>query len=361
MKEEQVATLNPQSLKRTMKAAVLVELHKPLQVVDLELPDKLEYGQVFVKVCYSGICGAQFNEIEGAKGPDKFLPHLLGHEGSAIVLEVGPGVKTVKKGDHVVMHWRPSDGIQSPTPVYKWGNRTVNAGWVTTFNDHAIVSENRLTAIPDDFDMKLAPLFGCSVTTAMGVINNDAHVKVGQSVVVFGVGGVGLNLVQAAEMVSANPIIGIDLFDSKLATAKAFGATHCLNAKNQSSLREDILKIVGAKGADVVIDTTGNARVIEQAYELTHPDGKTILVGVPKKGDNISIYSLPLHFKKVLTGSHGGSAEPHIDIPRYIRLCEQGKLKLKGLITHEFPLEKINEALDTIRHKETGRVLISMV
>ncbi len=343
-----------------MKAAVLVELNKPLVLAELEMPETLEFGQVLVKISYSGICGAQINEIMGTKGPDKFLPHLLGHEGSGIVLNVGPGVKTVKKGDHVVMHWRPSDGLQSEPPKYQWDGRTVNAGWVTTFSDHAIISENRLTPIPDDFDMKLAPLFGCSVTTAMGVINNDAHVKIGQSVVIIGIGGVGLNLVQAAELVSAHPIIGVDVFDLKLEAAKKFGATHCFNSKDSDSWKEEIYKIVGDKGADVVIDTTGNARVIEMAYQMTRPDGKTILVGVPRKGDDISIYSLPLHFKKVLTGSHGGSADPHIEIPRYVQLYNVGKLKLADLITHEFKLDEINEALDAVRSGETGRVIISM-
>lgn len=342
------------------KAAILVELNKPLVVAEIKLPEKLFCGQVLVKVHYSGICGAQINEIEGAKGPDKFLPHLQGHEGSATVMEIGAGVKTVKRGDRVVMHWRQSAGIQSETPRYDWNGRKVNAGWVTTFNEYAIVSENRLTVIPNDFNLKLAPLLGCAVTTAIGVINNDAHVKIGQSVVIFGVGGVGLNIAQAAGMVSAYPIIGIDLYNSKLEMAKRFGATHCFNSKDTPNFIAEIRKIVGQKGADVVIDTTGNARVIETAYELTHPDGKTILVGVPRKGDNISIYSLPLHFKKVLTGSHGGSTVPHIDIPRYIRLYNAGKLKLDGLITHEFGLDDINKAIDLVRSGKAGRVLISM-
>ena len=343
-----------------MKAAILVEQHEPLEVADIEMPQELSFGQVKVKIHYSGICGAQINEIEGAKGPDKFLPHLLGHEGSATVLETGPGVKTVKEGDRVVMHWRPSDGLQCQPPTYQWENRKVNAGWVTTFNEQAIVSENRLTVIPNDFDLKLAPLFGCAITTAMGVINNDAGVKIGQSVVVFGVGGVGLNIAQAASMVSAQPIIGVDLYDSKLQMAMNFGATYILNAQKVTDIKEEVKKVVGSKGADVVVDTTGNPKVIETAYELTHPDGKTILVGVPKRGNNISIYSLPLHFKKVLTGSHGGSAEPHVDIPRYIELYRTGKLKLDGLITHEFKLDDVNKALDVVRQGDAGRVLISM-
>lgn len=345
---------------RKFRAAVLVELDKPLQLAELEMPEKLAYGQVLVKVHYSGICGAQINEMGGAKGPDKFLPHLLGHEGSATVLEVGEGVRTVKPGDRVVMHWRQSNGIQSPTPSYSWNGRKVNAGWVTTFNDHAIVSENRVTPIAPDFDLKLAPLFGCAVTTAFGVINNNAQVKVGQSVMVFGVGGVGLNTVQAAAMVSANPVIAVDIVDSKLAMAKRFGATHAFNSRTTPDLDEKIRAIVGAGGVDVVVDTTGSARVIEQAYNLTHADGKTILVGVPRKGDNVSIYTLPLHFKKVLRGSHGGDAEPHLEIPRYARLVQNGKLHLDGLVTHEFKLAQINEAIDVVRGGDAGRVLVSM-
>lgn len=360
LKEQTVSDVESLRIPRTIKAAVLVELNKPLVVADLELPGKLDFGQVLVKLLYSGICGAQFNEIEGAKGPDKFLPHLLGHEGSGIVLDVGAGVKSVKRGDHVVLHWRPSAGLQAETPTYLWNNRKVNAGWVTTFNDHAIISENRLTPIPADFDMKLAPLFGCSVTTAMGVINNDAQVKIGQSVLILGVGGVGLNIAQAASMVSAMPIICIDLFDHKLETAKKFGATHAINSKKVKDLMAEVLSIVGAKGADVVIETTGNSRVIELAYELTHPDGKTILVGVPRKGDNVSIYTLPLHFKKILKGSHGGSAQPHLEIPRYIRLMKEKRMALDGIITHEFTLEEINKALDVIRKGEAGRVVIKM-
>ena len=342
------------------KAAILVELNAPLVVADIEIPDQLQFGQVLVKVLYSGICGSQINEIEGAKGPDKFLPHLLGHEGSGVVLDIGPGVKTVKKGDHVVMHWRQGDGLQSETPTYSWADRKINAGWVTTFSEYSVVSENRLTTIPEDFDMKVALLFGCAVTTAMGVVNKDAQIRIGQSVVIFGMGGVGLNIAQGAKMVSAYPIVGVDLYDKKLEAARQFGATHSFNSNTMPDYISKIRNLVGQLGSDVVIDTTGNVKVIELAYGLTHPDGKTILVGVPRKGDNISIYSLPLHFKKVLTGSHGGSAEPHLEIPRFIRLCQVGKMKLDGLITHEFSLDQINEAVKKIRSGEAGRCVLSM-
>src|SRR5712692_5176832 len=212
-----------------IKAAILVQQHAPLELAEIKSPDRLHFGQVLVKVYYSGICGAQINEIEGAKGPDKFLPHLLGHEGSGTVLDVGLGVRTVKTGDRVVMHWRPGAGLQSETPTYRWNGSRVNAGWVTTFNDCAVVSENRVTPIPGDLDLRLAPLFGCAVTTAMGVVNRDAGVRIGQSVVVFGVGGVGVNIVQSASLVSAHPIVAVDIVDSKLTWARRFGATDAFN------------------------------------------------------------------------------------------------------------------------------------
>ena len=343
----------------TMKAAILVEQNQPLTVDEVGLPSELDFGQVLVKVHCSGICGSQLGEIAGVKGLDLHLPHLLGHEGSGIVADTGPNVSRFKEGDHVVLHWRPSNGIESKPPKYSWNGKTLNAGLVTTFNQYAIASENRLTAIPDDFDMKTAILFGCAVTTAFGVVNNDADVKIGQSVVIFGIGGVGLNIAQAASMVSANPIVGVDLLDHKLKPGKKFGLTHAVLGGNDK-VNDKIREIVGTQGADIVIETTGNSRVIEQAYKLTHPDGKTILVGVPNKGDNISIYSLPLHFNKVLTGSHGGDALPDLDIPRYIRLMEACKMTLDGLITHEFELNEINKALDLFRCGEAGSIIVKL-
>ena len=191
------------------------------------------------------------------------------------------------------------------------------------------------------------------------LVNNDAQIKVGQSVVVFGVGGVGINIIQAASLVSATPIVGVDLIEHKLEMGKKFGLTHTV-VGGKEYVNDVIIDIVGPNGADVVIETTGNSRIIEQAYELTHPDGKTILVGVPNKGDNISIYSLPLHFNKVLTGSHGGGAVPDLEIPRYIRLMESGNMTLDGLITHEFELDEINDALDLFRSGEAGRIIVKM-
>lgn len=343
---------------KTAKAAILAQSRQPLIVDEITLPETLGVGQVLVKVLYSTICGAQLNEIAAAKGPDKFLPHLLGHEASARVIEIGPGVTTVKPGDTVVLHWRPSQGIQCQPPDYKWRDRKLNAGWVTTFNDYAVISENRMTVISPDYDLRNAPLLGCAVTTAAGVINNDAKVKIGESVVVFGVGGVGLNVVQFAHLAGAHPIIAVDLVDSKLDMARTRGATHCLNPQTVTDMDAEIRKIVGAKGPDKVIETTGAKSVIELAYNLTNADGTCVLVGVPS--EKVTIYTLPIHFNKVLTGSHGGDANPQVDIPRLIRLNEAGRLSFEGIITHEFPLEEINAALDVVRSGAAGRVVLKV-
>ncbi len=342
------------------KAAILTELKKELTIAEISLPGKLEVGQVLVKIAYSGICGSQLGEIDGKKGEDKFLPHLLGHEASGEVIEVGAGVRTTQKGDKVVLHWKRGEGIDSECPKYDWNGKVVNAGWIATFNEYAVISENRITKLSDNFDMRIAPLFGCAVTTGLGVINNNAMVKIGESVVVYGAGGVGLNIIQGASLSGAYPIIAVDLHDNRLELAKELGATHTINATSTDA-ETAIKKILENNGADIVIDNTGIPKIIELCYELTQPKGKIILVGVPKKGDDISIHSLPLHFGKQLTGSFGGETDPTIDIPRYAKLYQAGLLKLDELITAEYALEDINDAIADMRSgKLAGRCVIKM-
>jgi S-(hydroxymethyl)glutathione dehydrogenase/alcohol dehydrogenase len=346
------------TIPKTMKAAVLTELKAPLVIAELQMPESLAIGQVLVKIHFSGICGSQLGEIDGAKGEDKFLPHLLGHEASGVVLETGPGVRHVKAGDKVVLHWRKGLGIESETPHYIWQGRKVNAGWITTFNEYAIVSENRVTAIPPDSDLEVAALFGCAVTTGFGVVENNAKVRIGESVVVFGAGGIGLNIVQAAALVSAYPIIAVDVFDNRLELARTMGATHLINSKSADA-RQAILDIVGNTGVDAFIDNTGQPAIIEMGYQITKPQGRVTLVGVPRKGNDINIYSLPLHFGKGLSGSHGGEAIPQIDIPRYHQLFRAGRIKLRELVTDYFSLEQINDAISGMRTgKFSGRCLI---
>jgi S-(hydroxymethyl)glutathione dehydrogenase / alcohol dehydrogenase len=348
------------SMPRTMKAAILVEQKKPLIVDEIQLPDALEIGQVLVKVHFSGICGSQLGEIDGAKGEDKFLPHLLGHEASGTVIEIGAGVKHVNPGDVVVLHWRKGLGIEGTPPNYLWNGKKLNAGWIATFNEYAIVSENRLTSIPANSDLEVAALFGCAVTTGFGVIENNAKVRIGESVVVFGAGGVGLNIVQAASLVGAYPIIAVDLYDNRLALAKKMGATHLVNSSKVDA-KLGIEEVVGNLGLDVFIDNTGQPKIIELGYQITKVQGRVVLVGVPRKGANIDIYSLPLHFGKEITGSHGGEAIPNLDIPRYHSLFRANRIKLHELLTERLPLGEINIAIDNMRSgKTSGRCLIKM-
>jgi S-(hydroxymethyl)glutathione dehydrogenase / alcohol dehydrogenase len=344
---------------RTMQAAILLELRKPLVVEEVELPRTLDVGQVLVKVHASGICGSQLGEIDGVKGEDRYLPHLLGHEGSGTIVETGPGVRHVKAGDKVVLHWRKGAGIEAAPAKYQWRGQLLNAGWVTTFNEYAVVSENRVTTIPADSDMEVAALFGCAVTTGFGVVTNNAKLTIGESVVVFGAGGIGLNIVQAAALVTAQPIIAVDLHDSRLELARQFGATHTINSK-RTQAREEIQRIC-AGGVDAFIDNTGNPDVIAMGYELTKPAGRVVLVGVPAKGRNVSLYSLPLHFGKELRGSHGGDAVPQADIPRYAALYRAGRIRLKELVTERFALGDINTAIERMRDgRLAGRCSIQM-
>ena len=345
---------------KKFKAAILVELKKPLIIDEICLPENLEPGQVLVKIHFSGICGSQLGEMDGVKGFDNYLPHLLGHEGSGTVIEVGPGVRHVKPNDHVVMHWRKGLGIEAVPPTYMWGDKKVNAGWITTFSEYSIVSENRLTVIPKDYDKELAALFGCAVTTGFGVITNNAKLKIGESIIVYGAGGVGLNIIQAAAMTSAHPIIAVDLHSGRLEIARKAGATHVINASSGDP-KSEIKQILKNAPVDVFIDNTGVPEIIELGYALTSAEGRVVLVGVPPVGYNTSIYTLPLHFGKSISGSHGGETIPNVDIPRYLSLHKSGKMRLDHLITHRISLDGINAGINGMRNGSIhGRVVIDM-
>lgn len=331
-----------------MRAAILTELNHPLTVDEIQYNYPLGVGQVRVQMQYAAICGSQINEIVGTKGPDKYLPHLLGHEGVGTVLEIGPGVRTKRVGDRVICHWRPSEGIAAGGMHYNWLGEAVQAGPMACFATECIVSENRLTICPHDLDPRFAPLFGCALTTAYGVVTRDAQVRLGETVCVIGAGGVGLACIQIASLAGAIGIDAIEPRQSKWKMAHACGATNVWFAEGN--------RWPHVHGYDVIIETTGRSDMIEWAHRSS---GRVILVGVPRYDDPITIHSLPLHFGKVLKGSHGGDAVPHEDIPRLARLVRVGNLKLDGLITHEFQLEQINEALDLVRSGEAGRVILN--
>ncbi len=347
---------------KTARAAILAQSRSPLVLDTIVLPERLDYGQVLVQVLYSGICGSQLGEIDARKGEDRYLPHLLGHEGVAKVVQCGPGVRHVKPDDLVILHWRKGLGIEAAPAVYEWQGRRLNAGWVTTFNDYAVISENRMTPVSTDIPLHLLPLFGCALTTGFGVIVNNAKLKIGESVIVFGAGGVGLSVIQAASLAGAYPIIAVDLYDNRLSLSKKIGATHTINASllNVEHSINEIFDSVGiGNGVDICIDNTGNRECISLAYRLTHSKGRVICVGVPSDNIPVSIHTLPLHFGKSITGSHGGDTIPHEDIPRYLRLVKIKKLDLNIFISDVYHLEEVNMAIEKMRSGEvSGRCVI---
>ena len=346
------------SIKTTI-AAILVESKQPLVVDEINLPSNLSPGQVLVEVITSGICGAQINEIDAVKGPDKFLPHLLGHEGFARVLEIGPGVTTVSPDDFVVMHWRPGSGIQSPPAVYEWNGRRLNAGWVTTFNKHAVVSENRVTKIlPGEHSKEVLPLLGCALTTALGVLEKDAKVNFRDSLLVFGIGGVGLALIEVAKIFSIKNIVVVDTSEKKLEYVNHLGTIRTLKFTNKAETLAQLKEIFGQELPSVAIDTTGNTDAIELCYEVSHATGRVILVGVPNVDSKAKLYTLPLHFNKIIKGSHGGDSNPEIDIPVLLDLIAQEKLNFDNYPTNSFTLNDINTAITDLRTGATGRMII---
>jgi len=344
---------------RTMKAAILVEQGRRLVVEDVELPERLEHGQVLARVHYAGLCGSQLGEVDGAKGSDPHLPHLLGHEGTATVVEVGPGVRRTRPGDRVVLHWKKAAGIEAAPPTYGWRGKPLGAGWVTTFNEYAVVSENRVTPIAGDVDAASAVLLGCAATTGLGVVSNDAGVRIGESVVVLGCGGVGSFVIQGAAMASAHPIVAVDRSGDKLELARRMGATSRLDVREVDVVASVRALLPG--GADVVVDNTGRAELIEAGYEVCAPQGRVVLVGVPHAGERARIDTLALHFGRRIVGSHGGAAVPDRDIPRYVALLRAGKLDLGAAVTERTTLEHINEALERLRDGSiVGRCVVEV-
>ena len=339
------------------QAAILVEQRKPLVIDEVEVP-ALKRGQVLVDIHATRVCGSQIGEIDGVKGPDKFLPHLLGHEAGAIVLEVGPDVTQVAPGDRVVCHWRPGAGLDAGGSVYKWNGRDVNAGPITTFQKHAVISENRLTKVPSDTDFELCCLLADTLTTGFGIINNDAKVKAGESVVIFGVGGIGLGAVLGAKLAGAKPIIGVDLHDHKLAKAAEYGLTHQINASREN-VADRVKEILGCL-ADVTIDGTGSPKVIETAYDLAKlRGGRCVLFGVMPNDQRVSIHTLPLHFGRVLTGSEGGQSRPENDIPAILAILSSTNIACREFVSHRDRISGVNAMIGRMKNGEVSHAILN--
>ncbi len=342
------------------KAAVLCEIGRPLVIEELLIPE-LKSGQVLVKIAYSGVCHSQLNEIKGLKGEDKFLPHVLGHEGSGIVEAIGPGVSKVKPGEPVVLSWIKGNGMDVPSTVYRESRgTTVNSGAIATFMEYAVISENRVTLIRKDMPLDKAALLGCAVATGAGAVINTAKVAPGSKVAVFGAGGIGLCAIQAASLVKATEIIAIDIHEHKLRLACAFGATNTVNASKQDPITA-IKALTGGKGVDCAIEATGVKEIMEQAFLSVRDNGGiAVIVGNVPHHQTISIDPFGLICGKRIVGSWGGDTNPERDLPHYADLYLAGKLKLDELLTHRFQLKDINLAFLALEEGNVGRAVIEL-
>lgn len=353
-----------------MKAAILETLNAPLAVCDVDMATHrdnkgglllLDHGQVFVRVLVAGICGAQLQEIAGHKGDPAHLPHLLGHEGCGIVEAIGLGVTHVKKGDKVVLHWRKGAGADIAGATYQRSeirdqksdirNQTsvFKSGPITTFSEYTIVSENRLTPIPEDLPDDLACLLGCSLSTALGVIENEARVKMGESVMIVGCGGLGLALILAARLAHAVPIIGVDINPRKSMLIESLGAMFMIDGSPEMFFDGKF---------EVIIDTTGTVPHLN----MLAPSGRYIMVGQPNTSSYLTLTS---HFfsgqGQRIQATQGGCFSPSTDIPRYVNLWRSGALNdYNKLITHRVTLDRINDGFDLLRDRKAGRVLVDI-
>jgi S-(hydroxymethyl)glutathione dehydrogenase/alcohol dehydrogenase len=343
-----------------MKAAVLEKLNQPLVVATVGLTPLL-HGQVLVRNLVTGICGAQLEEIKGNKGNGRFVPHLLGHEGCGIVEDVGEGVLKVKKGDKVCLHWRKGSGIESDFPRYIYNGLEIRSGKVTTFSEFSIVSENRVTPVPPDTPNDLAALLGCALSTALGVIKGPARVQYGESVLVIGVGGIGLNLVRYAVQAGAYPVIAVDVADKEV-LSRSMGATFFVN-RNKLSLEKELQDIAGITNVDVIISTVGDRDTIEESIPLLSGVGRYVMVGQPLLGGSIQLTNAAHFFEgegKAFMATQSGGFNPTLDIPRYLQMANNGFLSLDHFITGRTSLDGINDAINEMRAGKSGRIMIDL-
>ena len=339
-------------------AAVLVETGHPLELCDLEMP-RLQSGQALIEIAFSGVCHTQLLECRGFRGEDRFLPHCLGHEGSGTVLEIGEGVQRVRTGDQVILSWIKGIGADVPSARYDWNGLTVNSGAITTFSRHAIISENRLTPIGSDVPLPAAALVGCAIPTGAGVVFNTAQAQRGDSIAIFGCGGVGLCAVAAAAVAGCAPIVAIDRIASKLEVAQQMGATHCLSVETLDPIEE--IAAICPQGVHIAIEATGRPEVMEQALRVVQPrGGRAVVVGNAKFGARMTLDPLELNLGKKLLGTWGGDSDPDRDYARYCSLVASDELKVLPLLESRYPLENVNLALDDLEHGRVLRPLLDM-
>jgi len=339
-------------------SAILIETGKPLVVDNIEIP-VLRPGQVLVEIAFSGICHTQILECRGYRGEDKFLPHCLGHEGSGTVYEVGAGVAKIKKGDKVILSWIKGSGADVLGTTYKWGNKIVNSGAITTFSRYSVISENRLTGVIENIPMNELALLGCAIPTGSGMVINTAKPIPGQSIAIFGVGGVGLCSVAASSASGCVPIIAVDINNEKLDIARKMGATHIINPKTTDVFKE--INSICPGGLDFAIESSGRPNVMLQAIQSIRKQGGTVVIaGNARYGEKIELDPGQFNQGKRLLGTWGGDNWPDRDYPRYCRLVSSGKLTLKPLLSKPYSLHQINEAIDDLEAGKVIRPLIDM-
>jgi S-(hydroxymethyl)glutathione dehydrogenase/alcohol dehydrogenase len=372
------ATRSAVNKENIMRAAVLYSFNEPFQVENVELKEP-QQGEVLVKVVASGVCHSDLSIQRGILPMPP--PIIIGHEGAGVVEAVGPGVSSVKPGDHVVLTWLYSCGRcrdcarGKPHLCDTAAMATMTGGmydgttrfrvkgndmrhWCGSFADHTIVPEQAVVPIRADVPFESACLVGCGVMTGVGAAMNTAKVEPGDQVVAIGCGGVGLNVIQGAAICGAEKIIAVDLVDRKLELAKQFGATHTVNPK-QGDMVEQIKALTDGKGADYVFEVIGNVEVIQQAFGAVRRGGKLVVVGVPQIGLTLSLpaFSFPLEEKSVL-GCYYGSPRFRYDMPRILDLYMSKKLKLDELVSRKLPLNDINKAMELMEQGEVARSVI---
>jgi len=363
------------------RAAILFEPGQKLEVCEVDVQDPGP-GEVCIKLAAAGVCHTDLHVMTGdIKAP---LPAILGHEGAGVVSDVGAGVTSVKPGDHVIPLWRLSCGdceycsdgrpalcavgtdirtsgrlLDGTSRFSLDGKEIKHFAGVSAFSNYTVLPEGAVLKIPNDLPLELAALMGCAVITGVGAVINAADVTEGKTVAVFGAGGVGVNVVQGALLAGAEKIIAVDRYDSRLEQAKQFGATHIVNASEVDAV-EAIRELTDGRGVDYAFEAVGLAAVVRQAFDCLAKRGVAMIVGIPPTGSDVTVSSAMLVYEeRELRGSLYGSAAPRVDIPKMIDLYRDGQLKLDELLTHRFPIEKINEAYDALQSGETLRSVVT--
>ena len=343
-----------------MKAAILCELNQPLKIHEaIETPEPGP-GQVLVKIAYAGVCHSQLMEARGHRGKDPYLPHLLGHEGSGVVQATGEGVTKVRPGDRVILGWIRGLGMDASGIRYRKGADVFNAGAVTTFNDHAVVAENRCIPLPKGIRMDIAVLFGCALPTGAGIVMNTLQPVAGSSVAVFGLGGIGLSALMACGLYDCAKVIAVDVSQEKLDLAREFGATHAVDASRSNAV-DEVRNLTGGAGADYAVEAAGGARTIEQAFDAVRRGGGfCVFASHPAHGERVSLDPYEMICGKRIAGSWGGECRPDRDVPKLAELYRRGKLPLEKLISRRYRLDDINQALNDLERGAVLRPLIEI-